>query len=47
MLGGGAVALEFAQSFARLGTRVSVIQRSGQLQRGTDRDVAEELESAL
>lgn len=47
LLGGGAVSLEFAQFFARLGTRVSVIQRSGQLLRGSDRDVAGELETAL
>jgi len=47
LLGGGAVALEFAQFFARLGTRATVIQRSAQLLRGTDPDVAAELEAAL
>ncbi|MCW5557108.1 MAG: NAD(P)/FAD-dependent oxidoreductase, partial [Verrucomicrobiae bacterium] len=47
VLGGGAVALEFAQFFARLGTRVTVLQRSAQLLRGTDPDVAGELEAAL
>ncbi len=47
VLGGGAVALEFAQFFARLGTRVTVIQRSGQVLRDADEDVAGELEKAL
>ncbi|MBX3732738.1 MAG: NAD(P)/FAD-dependent oxidoreductase [Verrucomicrobiae bacterium] len=47
VLGGGAVALEFAQFFSRLGTRVTVLQRKDQLLRGTDPDVARELESAL
>lgn len=47
MLGGGAVALEFAQFFSRLGTEVTVVQRSGQLLRGVDSDVAEELAAAL
>ena len=47
MLGGGAVALEFAQFFARLGTKVTVVQRSAQVLRGWDADVAAELEAAL
>jgi len=47
MLGGGAVALEFAQFFARLGTQVTVLQRSARLLRGTDPDVADALEAAL
>ena len=47
VLGGGAVALEFAQFFSRLGTRVTLLQRSGQLLRGLDADVAGELEAAL
>ncbi len=47
MLGGGAVGLEFAQFFARFGTRVTLVQRSVQLLRGTDFDVALELETAL
>lgn len=47
VLGGGAVALEFAQFFARLGTRVTVLQRSSQVLRDTDVDVAKELEKAL
>lgn len=47
VLGGGAVALEFAQFFARLGSDVTVIQRSAQVLRDTDEDVARELEKAL
>jgi pyruvate/2-oxoglutarate dehydrogenase complex dihydrolipoamide dehydrogenase (E3) component len=47
VLGGGAVALEFAQFFARLGTRVTVVQRGSQLLRECDLDVAQELEGAL
>ncbi len=47
VLGGGAVALEFAQFFARFGTRVTVVQRSPQLLRGTDADVAQAVEVAL
>ncbi len=47
VLGGGAVALEFAQFFARMGTRVTVIQRSAQVLRDTDEEVAHELEGAL
>ncbi|MBL9173989.1 MAG: NAD(P)/FAD-dependent oxidoreductase [Verrucomicrobiales bacterium] len=47
MLGGGAVALEFAQFFARLGTEVTVVQRSAHVLRGWDTDVAAELETAL
>lgn len=47
ILGGGAVALEFAQFFARLGTLVTVIQRSPQLLRDFDADLADEVEAAL
>lgn len=47
VLGAGAVGLEFAQFFARLGTKVTVIQRSGQVLRDADEDVARELEKAL
>lgn len=47
MLGGGAVALEFAQFFSRLGTEVTVVQRSPNVLRGWDTDVAAELETAL
>lgn len=47
VLGGGPVALEFAQFFLRLGVAVTVVQRSAQVLRGTDADVARELEAAL
>ncbi len=47
VLGGGAVAVEFAQFFARLGTRVIQLQRSGRILRGFDIDAARELEKAL
>jgi len=47
VLGGGAVALEFGQFFARMGTRVTLIQRSTHLLSGADEDVARELEVAL
>lgn len=47
VLGGGAVALEFAQFFARFGTKVTLIQRSEQVLRDSDADVAKALEGAL
>jgi pyruvate/2-oxoglutarate dehydrogenase complex dihydrolipoamide dehydrogenase (E3) component len=47
VLGGGPVALEFAQFFHRLGTRVTLIQRSAHVLREADVDVAHELEAAL
>ncbi len=47
VLGGGPVALEFAQFFARMGTRVTVVQRGPRLLRGTDPDAARDLEAAL
>lgn len=47
VLGGGPVALEFAQFFHRLGTVVTVIQRSPHVLRDNDQDVAEELQMAL
>ncbi len=47
VLGGGAVALEFAQFFSRMGSLVSIVQRSPNLLRGFDHDLADELESAL
>ncbi len=40
VLGGGAIAIEFAQYFAHLGVDVTLIQRSGQLLRDFDADVA-------
>ena len=40
VLGGGATAVEFAHYYEGLGTRVTILQRSGQLLRGMDADVA-------
>ncbi len=47
VLGGGAVAVEFAQFFQRLGTRVSLIQRSRTILKEFDADAAIEVEQAL
>lgn len=47
VLGGGAVALEFAQFFSRMGTQVTLVQRGPHVLREADADVARELESAL
>jgi len=47
MLGGGAVACEFAQFYARLGVKVTQLQRSPQLLKGFDADVAQELATAF
>jgi pyruvate/2-oxoglutarate dehydrogenase complex dihydrolipoamide dehydrogenase (E3) component len=47
VLGGGAVAVEFAQFFRRFGTEVTLIQRGPHLLRDADEDVACELEKAL
>ncbi len=41
ILGGGPIAIEMAQAFCRLGTAVSVIQRSGQILSREDRDMAD------
>ena len=47
VLGGGAVALELGQFFARLGTRVTILQRSRTLLSGMDEAVGRALEAAL
>ena len=47
VLGGGAVAIEFAQFFARLGVKVTVVQRSEQILRDMDTDAAQVLEAVL
>ncbi|MDA8633949.1 NAD(P)/FAD-dependent oxidoreductase [Verrucomicrobiales bacterium] len=47
VLGGGAIALEMACYLEGLGKDVTVVQRSDQLLRGSDRDLAKTLESAL
>jgi pyruvate/2-oxoglutarate dehydrogenase complex dihydrolipoamide dehydrogenase (E3) component len=41
ILGGGPIAMEMAQAFNRLGTRITVIQRSGQILSREDRDLAD------
>jgi pyruvate/2-oxoglutarate dehydrogenase complex dihydrolipoamide dehydrogenase (E3) component len=47
VLGAGAVSLEFAQFYAHLGTHVTILQRSTQLARDFDADVAAEFEIEL
>ena len=47
MLGGGAVAVEFAQFFARFGVRVTLLQRSGHLLRDFDPDAATVIETVF
>ena len=47
VLGGGAVALEFAQFFARFGVRVTLVQRSPQVLKEFDTDGASTLEKVF
>jgi pyruvate/2-oxoglutarate dehydrogenase complex dihydrolipoamide dehydrogenase (E3) component len=47
VLGGGAVALELGQFFARLGTKVTILQRGRTLLSEMDEDVGHALEVAL
>lgn len=47
VLGGGAVASEFAQFFVRFGVRVTMIQRSSHILHGFDSDAAEVVEAVL
>jgi pyruvate/2-oxoglutarate dehydrogenase complex dihydrolipoamide dehydrogenase (E3) component len=47
ILGGGATAVEFATYYAGLGREVTIIQRSGQLLKGTDPDLAAALAHGL
>ncbi len=47
MLGGGAIALEFAHFYGTLGTRVTIIQRGEQVLKEADQDVAEALADAF
>ncbi|WP_455377996.1 dihydrolipoyl dehydrogenase family protein [Petrachloros mirabilis] len=47
VLGGGPVAVEFGQFFARLGTKVTIIQRGRTILSQMDEDVARALEAAL
>ena len=41
VLGAGPISTEMAQAFCRLGTKVTVIQRSGQILGREDRDMAD------
>jgi len=47
VLGGGAVAVEFAQFFARFGVRVTLIQRSAHVLHELDEDATSELEKVF
>lgn len=47
VLGGGPIAIEMAQAFQRLGTRVFVIQRSAQILSKEDKDMADVLMEVL
>lgn len=47
VLGGGPVAVEFAQFFARFGVHVTLLQRSEHILSGFDTDAAMELENVL
>ena len=47
ILGAGPIAVEMAQAFCRLGSKVTVIQRSGQILSKEDRDMAEIVQQAL
>jgi pyruvate/2-oxoglutarate dehydrogenase complex dihydrolipoamide dehydrogenase (E3) component len=47
ILGAGPIAVEMAQAFCRLGTKVSVVQRSGQILTKEDEDMADEVMKVL
>jgi pyruvate/2-oxoglutarate dehydrogenase complex dihydrolipoamide dehydrogenase (E3) component len=47
VLGGGVVAVELGQFFARVGSKTTILQRSDRLVRGYDADVTDELERAF
>jgi len=47
VLGAGPIAIEMAQAFCRLGTRVTVIQRSGQILSKEDQDMADIVQQGL
>jgi pyruvate/2-oxoglutarate dehydrogenase complex dihydrolipoamide dehydrogenase (E3) component len=47
VLGGGAIALEFAHFYNALGVDITIVQRSGQVLKEADPDVVEALTSAL
>ncbi len=47
ILGGGPIGIEMAQAFNRLGTKITVIQRSGQILSKEDKDMADLVMSVL
>ena len=47
ILGCGPIGVEMAQAFCRLGTKVTLIQRSGQILSKEDRDMTEIVQQAL
>jgi pyruvate/2-oxoglutarate dehydrogenase complex dihydrolipoamide dehydrogenase (E3) component len=47
ILGAGPIAIEMAQAFRRLGAKVDVVQRSGQILTKEDRDMADEVMQVL
>lgn len=47
VLGGGPIAMEMAQAFCRLGTRVTVVQRGEQILSREDRDMADLVMAAM
>ena len=47
VLGGGAIALEFAHFYNALGLEVTVLQRSNQVIKEADSDIAEALVAAF
>ncbi|HKI49069.1 MAG TPA: FAD-dependent oxidoreductase, partial [Desulfobacteria bacterium] len=47
ILGAGPIAIEMAQAFSRLGTKVFVVQRSGQILSKEDKDLADEVMATL
>ena len=47
VLGGGAIACEFAQFFARFGVRVTLVQRSGHILKEFDADAGTEMEKVF
>jgi len=47
ILGAGPIAIEMAQAFCRLGTQVSVVQRSDQILTKEDKDMADEIMKVL
>lgn len=47
ILGAGPIGLEFAQIFARLGTKITVVEKMGQVLPREDKEVADQLEAIL